>query len=124
MGGLCLEKRCSCSCSFESAPDKELLHLLKDQLTRCGPEQLAGRVIDCATQWSLLGASLTVGVLLGIFLSVAVGALWQPAVEGRGVLKADDGVAEEVAQHDDDKTLAEASPSRAQIQKRIRFIRG
>ena len=98
--------------------------MLKDQLSRCGPEQLAGRVIDCATQWSLLCVSLLAGVLLGIFLAVAVGAPWQPAVEGRGGLKADGGVAEEVAQHDDDKALTVSSPSRAQIQRRIRAIRG
>ena len=98
--------------------------MLKDQLSRCGPEQLAGRVIDCATQWSLLCASLFVGVLLGIFLTVAVGALWQPAVEGRGGLKADGAAAEEAAQHDDDKALAVSSPSRAQTQRRVKPIRG
>ena len=82
LGALAAGRGGACHCIFSASPDAGLLDILREQLARCGPEKLQSQCPvcprcperRCPTPALIDGASLFLGLVLGICCAVAV--LW------------------------------------------------
>ena len=67
------EAQCHCHCQCASGPDSEVLDLLRGQLERCGPQQLAPAGGDGGSSAGLVITSILVGWLTA---GIAVAICW------------------------------------------------
>ena len=74
---------CVCHCNFDGGPDASVIGLLKEQLARCGPSQLAP-VRDGLPQIVCFAAGILVGLLFAACFAAGLSARRTPPGEPSG----------------------------------------